>query len=61
MEYIVHLMRGETQAVDDYERSRSPSLILIDFDIPALTRGLHLAETALEFSNNEFLFAVSRI
>jgi hypothetical protein len=57
MEYLFHLMWGETKAVHDYERS----LILVNFDIPALTPGLHWAETALEFSNNEALLAVCRI
>jgi hypothetical protein len=28
MEYLVHLMWGETQAVDDYERIRSPESYL---------------------------------
>jgi hypothetical protein len=35
-----------------------PSLILIYFNIPMLTPGLHSAETVLEFSNNETLFEI---
>jgi hypothetical protein len=34
------------------------SLILINFDIPALTPGLHWAETALDFSDNKTLLSI---
>jgi hypothetical protein len=39
----------------------SLSLIFIYFDNPALTPGLHSAETAPEFTNNKFLLAIYRI
>jgi hypothetical protein len=61
MEYLAHSVWGEIQAIGDYERIDPPSLILINFDVPALTAGLHWAETALEFSNNEALFGFCRI
>jgi hypothetical protein len=56
VQYEVRLRRSTTT-----REVEPPSLILIYFNIPALTPSLHWAETSLEFSNNEALLAVCRI
>jgi hypothetical protein len=60
MEYFIqskmrHRQRTTAREVDPL------SFIFINFDIPALTPGLHCSETALEFSNNKTLLAICRI
>jgi hypothetical protein len=42
--------------VDECEKSKSPQSYLHYVNIPALTPGLHWAETTLEFSDNKTLF-----
>jgi hypothetical protein len=52
----MELMRSTTA------RKANPlSFIIINFDIPSLTPGLHLAETTLEFSDNKTLLSICRV
>jgi hypothetical protein len=61
MEYFGHSALDGTKAVDDCEKVNLLSLILMYINIPALTPGLHWAETAREFSDDKILLSILRV
>jgi hypothetical protein len=60
-EVLFVLCRMNLRGSKSMRKSDDPSLIFINFYVPALTQSLNNTETSLQLSENITLFAVCRI